>query len=402
MSSKPRLELTDLIEKWTPASFRWVGGVFAAATAASALLGSPLLTFGAAAFTGAYWKIGLDDLSQTSSTVRRNFPVLGHLRFILESLRPEIRQYFIEGDNEGAPFDRSNRSVVYQRAKGALDTLPFGTRRDVYQEGYEFAAHSMWPKMAVGAPEKSRVSIGGPDCKAPYSASLLNVSGMSYGALSENAILALSRAAKEGGFYHNTGEGGMSRFHLEGGGDLVWNVGTGYFGCGSGGMSRTFDPVQFADNAQRPNCKMIELKLSQGAKPGHGGMLPKAKISPAIAEARGLAYPPTDDCNSPPRHSAFNSPEEMMLFIGRLRELSGGKPVGFKACIGRPEEFAALVRAMITTGVVPDFVTVDGGEGASVEEVGRVCTLLSFRELRIPFLPISHQFTLSSPALLPS
>ena len=233
----------------------------------------------------------------------------------------------------------------------------------MYEADYEYAAHSMWPVVADA--EKSRVVFGGADCKQPYSASLLNVSGMSYGALSENAVLALSSAAKMGRFYHNTGEGGMSRFHLEGGGDLVWNIGTGYFGCGSGTTKRIFDEAQFRDNASRPNCKMIELKLSQGAKPAHGGMLPRAKISPAIAEARGLKYPPEGDCNSPARHSAFDSPEGMMRFIARLRELSGGKPVGFKLCLGKPEEFAALVRAMLSTGITPDFVTVDGGEGGT-------------------------------------
>ena len=358
-------ELTDFIEHWNVGVFRSVGAGLALGSMAAAYLVSPVVGALCGVATGAYWKVGLDDMRQTSSTIRRNFPFLGNLRYILESLRPEIRQYFIEGDNDGAPFDRAHRAIAYQRSKDALDSLPFGTRKDVYAEGYEFAAHSMWPANALENAEKSRVTIGGPDCKKPYSAALLNVSGMSYGALSENAILALSRAAAKGNFYHNTGEGGMSRFHLEGGGKLVWNVGTGYFGCGSGSMKRVFEPAMFAENAQRENCAMIELKLSQGAKPAHGGMLPRAKISPAIAEARGLAYPPTDDCNSPARHSAFSSPESMMEFIAKLRELSGGKPVGFKLCLGRPEEFAALVKASVTTGITPDFITVDGGEGGT-------------------------------------
>jgi glutamate synthase domain-containing protein 2 len=357
--------LPDFIEKWSPSAFRAVGVGLVAGSAATAALAGPLPGAVLALLTAGYWRVGLRDLRQTSHSVLRNFPVLGHMRYILESIRPEIRQYFIESDADGSPFDRQHRSIAYQRAKNAPDTLPFGTRRNVYEEGYEFAAHSMWP--VVATEQASRVVFGAAanGCRQPYSASLFNVSGMSYGALSENAVLALSRAAKLGNFYHNTGEGGMSRFHLEGGGDLVWNVGTGYFGCGQGTLKRVFDPKMFADNAQRPTCKMIELKLSQGAKPAHGGMLPRAKITPAIAEARGLAYPPVGDCNSPARHSAFDTPEQMMEFVAQLRELSGGKPVGFKLCVGRPEEFARLVKASLATGVVPDFVTVDGAEGGT-------------------------------------
>ena len=216
------LEFPDIIELWTPKVFRSVGVGLVVGTAATGVFVGPVSGLLCAAATAAYWKIGLDDLAQTTHTLRRNFPFLGNLRYLLESVRPEIRQYFIESDSDGAPFDRQHRSIVYQRAKDATDTLPFGTRRNVYEQQYEFAAHSMWP--VVAAPEKSRVVFGGPDCKKPYSASILNVSGMSYGALSENAVLALSGAAKMGGFYHNTGEGGMSRFHLEGGGDLVWRV----------------------------------------------------------------------------------------------------------------------------------------------------------------------------------
>lgn len=365
VSQHDKGSLPDFIELWSPKAFRIVGAGLIAGSAATAALAGPLPGVVAIALTVSYWRVGLADQAQTSHSILRNFPVLGHLRYVLESIRPEIRQYFIESDADGAPFDRQHRNIAYQRAKGAPDSLPFGTRRNVYEDGYEYAAHSLYP--VVATEENSRVLFGSAanGCKQPYSSSIYNISGMSYGALSENAVLALSRAAAMGNFSHNTGEGGMSRFHLEGGGGLVWNIGTGYFGCGQGTSKRTFDPKMFADNAQRPNCKMIELKLSQGAKPGHGGMLPKSKISPAIAEARGLAYPPIGDCNSPARHSSFNSPEEMMEFIAKLRELSGGKPVGYKLCVGRPDEFARLVKASLTTGILPDFITVDGAEGGT-------------------------------------
>jgi hypothetical protein len=359
--------LPDFVEAWSPQAFRVVGAGLAASSLALGYLEGPVVGAALAALTAGYVRLGLADMAQTSHALRRNFPVLAWVRYLLESVRPEIQQYLIEKEGDGVPFDRAARAVVYQRAKGAPDTLPFGTRLDVYADKYEFAAHSMWP--AVADAEGSRVTIGGPDCKQPYSAALLNVSGMSYGALSENAVRALSAAAKEGRFFHNTGEGGMSRFHLEGGGDgggdLVWNVGTGYFGCGSGGAKRVFDAAQFRDNAARPTCKMIELKLSQGAKPSHGGMLPKAKISRAIAEARGLAFPAVDDCNSPARHTAFDSPETMMDFVARLRELSGGKPVGVKLCVGRPEELAEVIKAMLKTGITADFLTIDGAEGGT-------------------------------------
>jgi glutamate synthase domain-containing protein 2 len=277
-------------------------------------------------------------------------------------VRPEIRQYFVEADLEGTPFNRENRSLIYSRSKKMSDTMPLGTRRDVYEVGYEWVNHSIWAE--VVPKENERITFGGPDCLQPYSGSILNISGMSYGALSENAIVALSTAAKLGGFYHNTGEGGISRFHREGGGDLVWNVGTGYFGCRTEGGQ--FCERMFAENACTPQVKMVEIKLSQGAKPAHGGMLPKEKITPAIAEARGLVGRGlTEDCNSPARHSAFANPRELMLFVRKLRGLSGGKPVGFKLCVGRPKEFAALVRAMLETGVAPDFITVDGGEGGT-------------------------------------
>uniref|UniRef100_A0A0G4FIN9 Glutamate synthase domain-containing protein n=1 Tax=Chromera velia CCMP2878 TaxID=1169474 RepID=A0A0G4FIN9_9ALVE len=334
----------DFIHLWTPAVFRRVGyGLGAGSVSMFAFLG-PLAwqPYAAAALTAGYWYQGLSDLKQENFAIKRNFPVLGNFRYILEVLRPEIRQYFIESDYEpDIQYDRQHRV------------------------GYTWANHSIFP---TEVPEENkRVTIGKKEngCKQPYSASLLNISGMSYGALSDNAILALNEGAKRGGFFHNTGEGGMSEFHLKPGGDLVWNIGTGYFGCGQGGLRRTFDPVLFKENAQREQCKMIELKLSQGAKPSHGGMLPKGKITKAIATARGLPFPAEEDCNSPPRHSAFSSPTGMMEFIGKLRELSGGKPVGFKLCVGQPEDFSAICHAMIETGIRPDFVTVDGSEGGT-------------------------------------
>jgi len=325
----------DLIEKWNPKLFKGVGVGLGVGAVVTGALVSPLAGAALAVATGAYWKVGLDDMRQTDHTLRRNFPVLGNARYLLESIRPEIRQYFIESDSEEQPFDRQHRAIAYQRAKDSTDTIPFGTRRDVYAPNYEFAAQSMFPQTA--SHELSRVLIGGPQCKQPYSSDILNVSAMSYGALSANAVLALSRAAKQGNFYHNTGEGGMSRYHLEGGGALVWNVGTGYFGCGTGTLVRSFDAHMFQDNASKENCKMVEIKLSQGAKPSHGGMLPKGKITQDIAEARGLTYPAVEDCNSPPTHSEFHSPEGLCEFIAKLRELSGGKPVGFKLCVGKVE-----------------------------------------------------------------
>ena len=274
-------------------------------------------------------------------------------------LRPEIRQYFIEADDSEKPFDRHHRAVAYQRAKDVRDTLPFGTRRDVYSPGYEWANHSMFPcNLDI---TKGRVVIGGKDCLQKYDASILNISAMSFGALSDAAIRTLSTAAKMGSFYHNTGEGGISRFHLEGGGDLVWNVGTGYFGCRT--VDGKFNPEKFAENATKPNVKMIEIKLSQGAKPGHGGLLPGAKVTQYIAEARGVST--GVDCHSPPRHSAFSSADGLVSFIKQLRDLSGGKPIGFKLCVGRPEEFTAIVAAMVDRQIFPDFITVDGAEGGT-------------------------------------
>ena len=278
-----------------------------------------------------------------------------------------MHQYIVEPDNEGRPFDRLHRSQIYQRAKNVNDTMPFGTRRDVYDARHEWACHSMWPTTVT---EEPRAMFGTPSFSTtqPYSASVMNVSAMSYGAISDHAILALNTGAKMGNFYHNTGEGGVSRFHLEGGGDIVWNVGTGYFGCGTGsGSKRVFDPACFREviDQGEGRIKMIEIKLSQGAKPGHGGLLPKAKVTKEIAFARKLEYPAKDDCHSPARHSAFSNAHEMVEFIAQVRELGNGIPVGVKLCVGGPGDIADLCHAMLEVGNGPDFITVDGAEGGT-------------------------------------
>jgi glutamate synthase domain-containing protein 2 len=303
--------------------------------------------------------IGIYDYFQVQRSIPRNFPLIGRMRYLLEAIRPEINQYFIESDTEGMPFDRDERSLVYQRAKRERDTVPFGTKMDVYATAYEWVNHSMAP--LHHEPADMRITIGGPDCTQPYSASLLNISAMSYGSLSKNAVLALSRGAKIGGFAHNTGEGGVSMHHLEGGGDLIWQIGTGYFGCRN--ENGTFSPELFREQAAVPQIKMIELKLSQGAKPGHGGILPAAKLTQEIAAIRKV--PMGRDVISPPGHSAFSNPIGMLEFIARLRESSGGKPVGFKLCVGKRREFLAVCKAMVQTGITPDFIAVDGGEGGT-------------------------------------
>ena len=367
--------------------------------------------------------LGARDMLQTEHSLRRNFPLIGRGRWLMEAVRPFVRQYFIESETDGAPVPRQFRSVVYQRAKGASDTVPFGTKMDAYRDGYEWVAHSIaaidthhapgpddpgWaseadaahpddgslradgagglvsghgaatavrPPGANGsangsadgtvrgerADARARTLVGGADCSKPYSASLLNVSAMSYGSLSPNAILALNGGARAGGFAHNTGEGGLSRYHLEPGGDLVWQIGTGYFGCRD--ARGRFDPERFAETASTEQVRMIEIKISQGAKPGHGGILPAIKNTPEIAAARGV--PVGTLVASPPAHTAFSSPTGLLEFVARLRELSGGKPVGFKLCIGRESEFVAICKAMVETGIRPDFVTVDGGEGGT-------------------------------------
>ena len=302
--------------------------------------------------------LGVHDLLQTHHSILRNYPVIGHLRFVLEFVRPEIRQYFIESDNEAAPFSRSQRSLVYQRAKGESDKRPFGTQLDVQAPGFEWINHSVAPSQL--ATHDFRITIG-PETAQPYSTSVFNISAMSFGALSANAILALNAGAKRGSFAHDTGEGSISAYHRVHGGDLVWEIGSGYFGCRHADGS--FDPEKFAQSARDPQVKLIEIKLSQGAKPGHGGVLPGPKVTPEIAAARGV--PMGVDCVSPAAHSAFDTPLEMMQFIVRLRELSGGKPTGFKLCIGHPWEWFAMVKAMLASGITPDFIVVDGSEGGT-------------------------------------
>ncbi len=328
-----------------------VGGVLVASYFWTAALYGMLIV-------GPIVTLGIADMLQSRQAIRRNFPVIGHVRYLFEMIRPEIRQYFVESDIEGRPFNREERSLVYQRAKGALDTLPFGTQRNVYESGYEWINHSLAP---VHPPEMSpRIMVGEGRCAKPYSASIFNISAMSFGSLSANAIEALNKGARDGGFAHNTGEGSISPHHLQGG-DLIWQIGTGYFGCRNpeGG----FDADLFTERASLDVVKMIEIKLSQGAKPGHGGILPAAKITPEIAAIR--AVPMGGDVISPPAHSAFSTPIGLLEFVARLRELSGGKPVGFKLCVGKRREFLAICKAMLETGICPDFITVDGGEGGT-------------------------------------
>ncbi len=302
--------------------------------------------------------LGVRDSLQKRHAILRNYPVIGHLRFLLEFIRPEMRQYFIESDHEAAPFSRAQRSLVYQRAKGDSDKRPFGTQLDVSAVGYEWINHSLQP--TVLKTHDFRLAIGATRAQ-PYSASLFNISAMSFGALSANAILALNAGAKRGNFAHDTGEGSISRHHRVNGGDLIWEIGSGYFGCCNGDGS--FSEERFTANALDPQVKMIELKLSQGAKPGHGGVLPGPKVTIEIAEARGVQ--PWVDCVSPASHGAFRTPIEMMHFIERLRDLSGGKPTGFKLCIGHPWEWFAIAKAMRETGITPDFIVVDGAEGGT-------------------------------------
>ena len=308
---------------------------------------------------GALALVGTIDLLQTRHAVLRNYPLSAHIRFILEEIRPEIRQYFLESEKDGTPFSRDKRALVYQRAKQALDKRPFGTQNDVYASGFEWLAHSIAPKVVVREP--FRITVGGPDCAKPYSASIFNISAMSFGALSANAIRALNGGARRGDFAHDTGEGGYSPYHRENGGDIIWEIGSGYFSCRN--SDGTFCAEKFEAAAKSDQIKMVELKLSQGAKPGHGGVLPAAKVSAEIAETRGV--PMGADCISPSRHSAFSTPIEMMQFIAKMRELSGGKPAGFKLCIGHPWEFLAICKAMLETNIYPDFIVVDGKEGGT-------------------------------------
>jgi glutamate synthase domain-containing protein 2 len=313
----------------------------------------PILVF------GALCALGVRDLVQTKHAVLRTFPISAHLRFILEEIRPALRQYFFEDDKNGGPFSRDKRAVVYQRAKMNIDKRPFGTQIDVYEEGFEWLRHSMMARPA--STEHFRVRVGGPGCARPYDISVLNISAMSFGALSANAIRALNAGAKKGGFAHDTGEGGLSPYHQESGGDLIWEIGSGYFGCRT--TDGAFDPEKFAAVAASDQIKMIEVKMSQGAKPGHGGVLPGVKVNAEIAGIRGV--PIGRDCLSPAAHPAFSTPIEMLQFLARLRDLSGGKPTGFKLCVGQPWEFLAICKAMLETGFYPDFIVVDGKEGGT-------------------------------------
>ncbi|AIL76028.1 FMN-binding glutamate synthase family protein [Acinetobacter baumannii] len=310
--------------------------------------------------SGALSLLGLYDVLQNRHSILRNYPIMGHFRFLFEDIRPEIRQYFIEADQDALPFSRMQRSLVYQRAKNENADKPFGSIIDVYQEDYRFIVHSISP-CPPADPKSFRIQIGNAQCLQPYSASIMNISAMSFGSLSANAIRALNKGAQLGGFYHDTGEGSLSPYHLENGGDIVWQIASGYFGCRT--LDGKFDEQKFAKQSQLPQIKMIELKLSQGAKPGHGGILPKHKITAEIAEIRGVSR--DYDCISPAKHSSFSTPIEMMHFLQKLRTLSGGKPVGFKLCIGQPWQFMSIVKAMLETKIVPDFIVVDGSEGGT-------------------------------------
>ena len=317
------------------------------------------LPAGWVALAAAFAAIGVHDVVQRRHAVLRNYPIQGHLRFFIEAVRPELRQYLFESDTESVPFSRLQRDIVYQRAKQALDKRPFGTQLDVYAAGYEWINHSLAPRPVPA--HDFRIAIGGPQCARRYDASVFNVSAMSFGALSANAILALNRGAARGRFAHDTGEGSISRYHREGGGDLIWEIGSGYFGCRD--ANGRFDEARFVENACADQVRMIEIKLSQGAKPGHGGVLPGPKVTPEIAAARGV--PEGVDCISPASHSAFDSPAGLLRFVDELRRLSGGKPTGFKLCIGHPWEWFGIAKAMLETGIVPDFIVVDGAEGGT-------------------------------------
>jgi glutamate synthase domain-containing protein 2 len=347
--------------RWSP----WMASVGAAVGFGAAMFWAPWCAFPAAGFA-VLAALGLHDLLQTRHSVRRNYPILGRFRYLLEGIGPEMRQYFIESDTAARPFTRNQRSLVYQRGKKEADKSPFGTQLDTGEEGYEWLNHSLAPRPAnpqgfrtlIGADANGAPNAG---VKAPYLASVFNISAMSFGSLSANAILALNQGAKLGTFAHDTGEGSVSRYHREGGGDLIWEIGSGYFGCRDD--EGRFDPEKFKMGARSDQVKMIEVKLSQGAKPGQGGILPGPKVSAEIAAARGV--PEGRDCVSPAAHSAFSTPKELLSFMGRLRELSGGKPVGFKLCVGHPWEFFAIAKAMLETGTGPDFIVVDGSEGGT-------------------------------------
>ena len=332
-----------------------------------AIINILLIIGGISGISGMFWwliltlpllALGIYDVVQTRHAIVRNYPIVGHLRYLFESIRPEIRQYFFESDLDGKPFSRRQRSVVYQRAKNQKETVAFGMQADPNQPGYEWVAHSVYPVSLTE--DDLRVNIGNKQCSQVYNASIINIGAMSYGALSKTAITALNEGAKIGKFAHNTGEGSISPYHLLGG-DLIWQIGTGYFGCRD--AEGNFDGEKFRKNALRPQVKMIELKLSQGAKPGHGGILPSTKNTPEIAAIRNVIAGTT--VKSPAHHSAFNSPEGLLVFLKKLRELSDGKPVGFKICIGDKKEFTEILDAIETTGIIPDFIAIDGAEGGT-------------------------------------
>lgn len=312
-----------------------------------------------AAFCAVLLGVGIHDLLQTRHAILRNYPILGHFRFFFEFIRPELQQYFIERNTDGKPFDRDTRSLIYARAKGADSHKAFGTEREVNAVGYEYLLHSTAPAAAVS--DQHKVRVGSSQCSAPYDISLLNISSMSFGALSKNAVLAMNKGAAMGDFVHETGEGGLTKYHLEYGADLFWELGSGYFGCRT--SEGRFNPEVFARKAAHEKVKGITIKLSQGAKPGLGGVLPGAKVSAEIAEARGV--PEGEDCISPASHPEFSTPREMLDFVTRLRELSGGKPVGIKLCVGSRTDVLAICKAMLETGTLVDFITVDGAEGGT-------------------------------------
>jgi glutamate synthase domain-containing protein 2 len=327
-------------------------------TSILAIAFAPFNLYLAILFAGLFL-IGLADIIQTQRSILRNYPLLGHLRFLLEYIRPEIRQYFFENDEEKLPFSRNQRAMVYSRSKEDNDKRGFGSIKSMYSNEGEWLGHSNSP--CHPDPSTFRIKVGGPSCLQPYSLSVFNISAMSFGSLSPNAIRALNKGAKLGGFAHDTGEGSISSYHREFGGDIIWEIGSGYFGCRND--QGRFSEEKFSAQVSDPQIKMVEIKLSQGAKPGHGGVLPGAKVTAEIAATRGV--PIGEDCVSPAHHAEFSSPLELMSFIARLRKLSGGKPVGFKLCVGQPWEFFGIAKAMLETGICPDFIVVDGSEGGT-------------------------------------
>lgn len=354
---RPPERVPAFVENWGRKPFVVVGVVLAMGAAALTWVSLWLTPVWAPVLL--YWVLGIQDITQKRQSILRNFPLLGRLRYLFESIRPELRQYFVESDHEETPFSREKRSIIYQRGKNVLDTLPFGTRLNVYQTGYEWLNHSLEPTHP--ARETARIVVGKDRCAKPYDASIFNISAMSYGSLSKAAVRALNKGALLGNFAHNTGEGGLSPYHLEHGGDIIWQIGTGYFSCRD--ADGRFSDEKFVENATKPQVKMIEVKLSQGAKPAHGGILPAGKVTEEVAKIRGV--PMGKDVLSPPAHTAFKGPRGLLEFVTKLRTLSGGKPVGFKMCMGNPVEFMALVKAMMETGMMPDYISIDGGEGGT-------------------------------------